>query len=145
VLFALACGRLKPHWVRPLLQCLALRLGTLLSVGALHLGHKCPCKAKSIGVALLAGRPEKAFPICNHLGKSMVGWLHSTTQRHYTQSLIPLSGLCCCSHAYSIVHLGSVKAPGKHGVHSIMFTQCLMHWDDGEPWLGGVGLVVAAG
>jgi hypothetical protein len=61
---------------------------------------------------------------------------------HHTQGLIPLSGLGRCSRVDSIVHLGLVKAPGEHGVRGVAFIQCLMPWDHGELWHGGVELVM---
>ena len=140
-LFALVQGRCVSCQVHPFPQCLALGLSTLHPRCVLCLGHKCLHEVQHLVAAVFAGSLEQAFPICDCLGKSMVGWPHCTAQRHYTQHLIPLSSLGHCSCADSIVHSGSVKALGEHGICSIVFTQCWVHWDDGEPRCGGINLI----
>ena len=92
-----ACGQLEPHWVCPIPQHLVLGLGTLQLRHVLCLGHKGPHDAHSMDVVLCLGRPEEAFPFLDCSEKSMVRWPHGVVWRHDTQSLIPLSGLFCCS------------------------------------------------
>jgi hypothetical protein len=140
--FALARHRCEPIQVGPLLQHLALGLSPLHHKRVLCLGNEDLCHVKGLVVVLLVGRPKEAFPLRNCLGKSMVGWPHGVMQWHHTQVLVPLSGLGRCSCTDSIVHLGSVKAPGEHGIHGVTFIQCLMPWDHGELRHGGVELVM---
>jgi hypothetical protein len=105
------------------------------------LGHKGPHSADSIGAAWLMGSPEQGFPFLDCAGKSMVGCVYGVAWRHNTQSLIPLSSLGHCSRVDSIVQSRSVKALGQHRVCGVVFTQCRVHGDDGEPRRGGVGLI----
>jgi hypothetical protein len=132
-----------PHapclWAGP--QRLALKLSTLHPRHVLRLGNEGPHDLQCLVAAILVSSLEKAFPIRDHLRKATVSWLHSTTQRHYPQHLIPLSSLGRCSHVDSIVHSGSVTALGAHGIRCIVFPQRLVHWNDREPWCGGIKLI----
>src|SRR5580693_7125637 len=139
--FALARCRCEPIRVGPLLQRLALGLCPLHCKHVLRLSDEGLSHVKGLVVVLPAGRPKKAFPLRDRLGKSTVGWPHGITRWHHAEGLVLLSSLGRCSRVDSIVHPGTVKALGDHWIHSIAFIQCRMPWDHQEPRHGGVGLV----
>ena len=144
MLFALAWGRRVPHWICPFPQHLMLGLSTLHPRCVLRLGNEGLREVQRLVAAFLASSLKEALPVHYCLGKPLVRWLHCTAWRHYPQYLIPLSGLGRCSHADSIVHSGLVTAPREHGICCIVFPQCMVHWNDGEPWHVGVKLITLA-